>query len=124
MRPMLPLSVRILNKVRVPNDEGACWLWTGALRNGYGVVGAGRREDGVIYVHRWMCQWHYGAIPSGADVCHTCHNRRCVRPTHLVAGTRAENMQQSQEAGRLRRPYRPWSVARRAAYEQSANRRN
>lgn len=28
---------------------------------------------------------------------HTCHNRNCIRPDHLISGTRAENYQDEQE---------------------------
>lgn len=77
---------------------GRCFEWTGALRNGYGAIQVGRGV-GVAYAHRLVYAAERGPIPDGYDVAHLCHNRRCVRPGHLVAATRKDNMQQSVAAG-------------------------
>jgi len=33
------------------------------------------------------------------DLCHACHNDKCSNPKHLYWGTRAENIQDSKDAG-------------------------
>lgn len=49
--------------------------------------------------HRIAYRQHYGELPPLLR--HTCDNRRCVNPLHLVPGTQAENMQDMVERGRL-----------------------
>lgn len=95
-----------------------CWLWGGGLTSaGYGALGLGRREAGIVLAHRFSYEHYYETkIPSGMDVCHRCNNRACVNPNHLYVGTRKENMAQAKQDGRLGRPYRPWSEERRAKY--------
>lgn len=117
MKAPTPLVARFWAKVAMPpHDHTDCWNWTGALRNGYGVIGRHGRKDGIEYAHRLSYFWHHEFLPDGHEVCHACNNRRCVNPLHLYPGTRRDNMQQAKAQGRLVRPYRPWSEERRARF--------
>lgn len=78
-------SERFWSKVH-KTDE--CWIWTGALRNGYGVFNVGGRAGRAIEAHRWVTN-----APQGMDVDHICRNRPCVRPDHLRIATRMQNVQ-------------------------------
>ena len=77
-----------------------CWLWTGALQNknsGYGVINiAGRKE----YAHRLIWMLLNGPIPDGKLICHHCDEPRCVRPSHLYAGTQKQNVADMFRRGR------------------------
>lgn len=76
-----------------------CWIWTAAQDDtGYGAFGlAGKKRN----THRLSYEMHYGAIPTGMDVMHSCDNRACVNPKHLKVGTRTQNMRQCVEHGRM-----------------------
>jgi hypothetical protein len=82
---------------------GPCWVWTaGTFKQGYGQIG--RRINGKAvpaYAHRLSWEFAYGAIPDGLGVLHKCDVPRCVRPEHLFLGTRAENLADARQKGRL-----------------------
>lgn len=42
--------------------------------------------------HRALYMASNGAIPDGLVVRHTCDDRRCINPDHLVIGTHGDNM--------------------------------
>ena len=71
----------------VLTDKG-CWIWVQSLRNGYGQFNDKGR---VLYAHRTSYQAFNGPIPAGKLICHKCHNRRCVNPSHLYVGDKRTN---------------------------------
>lgn len=65
---------------------GGCWLWTGATAaTGYGMF------DGRT-AHRTSYQLTVGPIEPGLVIDHLCRVRNCVRPDHLEAVGRGENV--------------------------------
>ena len=79
-----------------------CWLWRGPLlKTGYGSFNI---KPKTHRAHRIAWLLTNGPIPDGVDVCHTCDVRPCVRPAHLWLGTRAENLQDASNKGRMAKP--------------------
>jgi hypothetical protein len=89
---------RFWQNVRAEPDH---WLWMGALDSvGYGRIYADGAE---VKAHRASWRIHFGPIPEGMFVCHTCDIRHCVHPAHLFLGTHADNMRDQAEKGRAAR---------------------
>lgn len=63
--------------------SGECWLWTGAIDLGYGVVKRGGKKWQAT---RYAYHLTHGNIKRGMFIIHSCGNRACVRPDHLYEG--------------------------------------
>ena len=87
--------------LKVHKTDG-CWLWTHALRNGYGGIGAGGKCGGMLYAHRLTWSDRYGPIPAGMCVLHRCDVPACVKPEHLFLGTKGDNSRDMAAKGRWR----------------------
>jgi hypothetical protein len=74
----------------VPEPNTGCWLWMGALNNGYGSVSAGR--DGKKLLAHRASYAEYVGDPVGKVVMHKCDTPACVNPGHLALGTQLDNM--------------------------------
>jgi HNH endonuclease len=91
---------RFLAKVDPAPTLFGCLLWNGARhRNGYGSIRVGDRTD---YAHRVAHELAIGAIPDRFEVDHLCGVRACVRPEHLQAVSKRENLRRAFRARRER----------------------
>ena len=83
---------------KVVKDTGSeCWLWIGAISDGYGELNL----RGKMYkAHRVAWKLFYGSIPPEKCVLHSCDNPPCVRDAHLFTGTQKENAADREKKGR------------------------
>ena len=77
--------------------ENGCWEWQQSKYLGYGRL---IREGKTWPAHAYSYTVFVGPIPKGLQINHKCHNRSCVNPEHLYAGTQKDNVRDMNEAGR------------------------
>jgi len=95
---------RFWSKINCKGDDD-CWNWQGGKHSfGYGVLGRGRRGEGLVRANRLAWELTYGPIPDGMCVLHKCDNPSCVNPKHLFLGTRADNNLDAKQKGRTQPP--------------------
>lgn len=74
------------------DTSGDCWNWTASVtKQGYGQFSIGGRHGHKLYAHRYSFELVNGDIPSGLQIDHICHNRKCVNPEHLRLATNKQN---------------------------------
>jgi hypothetical protein len=112
---------RFMCNVQTGNE---CWIWLGYTQNskmGYGYL---RFNGKHVLAHRQSYKLFKGEIPSGMNICHTCDNPKCVRPSHLFAGTQSENMKDASIKGRLKASKETKEKQSQSAFKRWANQDN
>lgn len=101
---------RLMQKVDVPSDIDSCWEYKGCLNNaGYGLISGDRNynDPKMITAHRAMAR-HIG-LDIKQEIQHTCLNKKCVNPKHLIIGdSKTRDKRLTEKYGRhFRRPKNP-----------------
>ena len=98
---IIPLKDRFFSKIVRGQTEDDCWGWTATKNNkGYGALKVNGQMAPINRVS-WMV--HFGEIPKGLCVCHSCDNPICSNPKHLFLGTHQDNMDDMIRKGRDRK---------------------
>ena len=85
----------ILNRIKV--SENGCWEWQQSTYLGYGRL---VKEKKSWPAHAYSYSVFVEPIPNGLQINHKCHNRCCVNPKHLYAGTQKQNVADMNNSGR------------------------
>jgi hypothetical protein len=82
--PKLSLSERIERYIISKNDAD-CWLTNlKSFNNGYIQIKVKGKKQ---LIHRLVYELNYGDIPPDKLVSHSCKNKGCINPSHLVLVT-------------------------------------
>jgi hypothetical protein len=76
-----------------------CWEWTRAKSKGYGNLSTGGGKYRPAHIVAWELA-NGRKRPPGMVIRHSCDNRACCNPAHLLLGTQRDNMQDKVDRGR------------------------
>lgn len=78
--------------------SGECWVWNKSVASsGYGQI---RLNYKNLRANRASYMVFKGEIPVGMVVRHTCDNKLCINPDHLILGSCKDNSQDMVERDR------------------------
>lgn len=80
--------------------ENDCWNWEGYTNGAISVYGALWVDRKLMKAHRYSFEIHKGNIPEGKIVRHSCDNKLCVNPLHLLVGTQKDNIKDMYDRNR------------------------
>ena len=90
-------------------EDNECWEWVGSLdSDGYGwfstqsisnKIATEKKQKKTTTAHRYSALMKYGDLGDNM-VRHTCDNRKCVNPEHLILGTAKDNSRDMVERNR------------------------
>jgi len=82
-----------------------CWNWTGHTQNGYGRVSFSFKVYKAHRISLFLNGISFNPLKKekgskGDIVMHSCDNRTCVNPSHLILTNQRENMLDAKKKGR------------------------
>lgn len=101
-------TIEEMNKKIYPNIDiksTGCWEWKGRIKDGYGIMRFsvnGKRKEVSAHKLMWVFKNNQN-MEDGFRLCHTCDNRKCINPDHLVIGTDKSNAEEREQRNRGRK---------------------
>jgi hypothetical protein len=93
-------EMRFWNQVELTADPNRCWIWSPRPTNkgvpAYGVFSVRCKN---VSAHKFAWITTHRRTPTGV-IRHTCDNKWCVNPNHLLEGTNADNSRDMVERNR------------------------
>jgi hypothetical protein len=68
-----------------------CWECTSHTTDSYGYPII-KKEGKSITIFRYFYKKYISDVPKGMVIRHTCDNRMCINPSHLIVGTQEDNV--------------------------------
>lgn len=84
---------------RSATSRDGCWEWQGHIGTTRGGYGRYRHQGQRWRAHRVAYALAHCLEPGQMQIMHKCNNPACCRPSHLYAGTDADNNRDRQLAG-------------------------
>ena len=101
----IPVYERIMRVTNIPNinKKNKCWEFNGAKNNaGYGMINVDSVKK-MQLAHR-IVGVHHG-LNKEQEIQHTCLNKLCVNPNHLVNGDAKTRSDRMEKASKVFRPF-------------------
>lgn len=95
----LPTLDELISKLYLGSDFfGECWIWQGPTRVGYAYV---YHRANISYLTAAHLLVKIRGDVLKECVRHTCDNKMCVNPNHIITGTFKQNMDDCKRNGNL-----------------------
>jgi hypothetical protein len=78
-------------EITYAENENGCWICTshGLNTHGYPKMSINKKQ---VLIHRYQYELHNGPINNNYVIRHTCDNKLCINPKHLLQGTHKDNV--------------------------------
>lgn len=86
-------------EIKFKVNKNGCHICTSHCVDGEGYVTC-MREGKTRPIYRHIYRFYKGAPRKGLVIRHTCDNRRCINPDHLIIGTHQDNVKDRVARGR------------------------
>ncbi len=88
-----------MKEIKYKINKNGCHICTSHSIDDHGYVVC-RREGKRRPIYRHIYRWYKGTPKRGMVIRHTCDNRKCINPNHLIIGTHQDNVKDRVKRGR------------------------